>query len=106
MTSGKPFVAEDAPDFVDSVRSVVEIQHQVRCTPTQKSSRYGAPVEAAHNESLQVQLRGDSQCETHFQRVVKGFKGLGIRSAGLGVQNGSLNLTEPYSCISISSSDL
>jgi len=49
------------------------------------------PLNAAHDEPLQVKLRGYAQVHVHIQGVVVGDKGSGGGAAGNGVQNRCFN---------------
>ena len=50
------------------------------------------PLQAAHDEPLQVQLRGDAHIHVDVLRVVMGDEGTGVGAAGDGAENGGLHL--------------
>ena len=52
------------------------------------------PLHAAHDEPLEVQLERDAQVQLHVERVVVGDEGPCVRTAGLDVQDRSLDLDE------------
>ena len=50
--------------------------------------------EAAHNQALQVEFRGDAQIHRDVQRIEVGLEGTGRGAAGKGLENRGLNLHE------------
>ena len=52
------------------------------------------PLEAAHDEALQVEFRRDAQVHLHVQRVVVGDERLGCRAAGNRMQHGCFHFQE------------
>ena len=57
-------------------------------------------VDASDDEPLQVQLRRYPQREWQAKRIVEGLEWLGVRSAGLRVEGGRLDLEEA-ACIEV-----
>ena len=53
------------------------------------------PLDAAHQQPLQVQLVGDAEVERHVQRVVVGHEGPRRRAAVERLQDRRLDLEEP-----------
>ena len=49
------------------------------------------PVEAAHQETLEIQLRGDAQVQGHGQDVVIGFEGPGRGAPGDALHHGGFH---------------
>lgn len=69
MTGGNALIAQHAANLVD-------------------------PLQAPHDQALEIELGGDAQVEVSIEGVVVGDEGPGERSAGDGLEHGGINLEE------------